>query len=326
LVEHGMGKDGSGRRSPWDLFAERQVHMRSGDESSYVVLSRSLQIGVAAGVLVGLALLALASYNAIASRLELAAAERAMAQEAAASAARTRRLADEAASLRQQSEAASREIEQLNAALEQAQAERTEALTASSEAGARAAELEAALAATTQESRKLATELAGTPAGEMPRTPETQNLLAEVTGLRAELARVNRETLALRRTATEARQALRDLQGGNAIPAPPQTAAGPPGATPTLAADAVRALQQDLAEAQATVATLSADLEALKGGAGPATEAVAELATLEEQLGSAHRRVEQLGVNLAVRQVDATGDAADAPADGAPLPSPPAPR
>ena len=323
-----MGKDGSGRRSPWDLFAERQVHMRSGDESSYVVLPRSLQIGVAAGVLAGLALLAVASYNAIASRLELAAAERAMAQEAAASAAKTRRLADEAASLRQQGEAASREIERLNAALEQAQTERTEALTASSEAGAKAAELEAALAATTQESRKLAAELAGTPAGQTPPpTPEMQNLLAEVTGLRAELARVNRETLALRRTATEARQALRDLQGGNAIPAPQQTAARPPGATPTLAADAVRELQQDLAQAQATVATLSADLEALKGGAGPATEAVAELATLEEQLGSAHRRVQQLGVNLAVRQADATGNAPDdAPADGAPLPSPPAPR
>jgi len=71
---------------------------------------------------------------------------------------------------------------------------------------------------------------------------------------------------------------------------------------------------------------LSADLEALKGagtGAGLATDAAAELATLEEQLGSAHRRAAQLGVSLAASQPE---EIDDVPTDAAPLPSPPAPR
>jgi hypothetical protein len=333
-----MGNDGSGRRSAWDLFAERQVHIRSGDESRYVVLSRPLQIGVAAGFLALLGLLAIASYNAVAKHLELVAQQRALADEVAAGAAQADRSARELASLRQQSEAAEREIEQLTAALDQAQAERMEAIRASSEAGAKAAELEAALVATMPESRRLAAELAETRAAGETRPPtgppEMQDLLAEVTGLRAELERVNREALALRRTATAARQALRDLQGGE-IQAPPQDEPDAPAAprwqralTAAPAGDEVRLLQQDLADAQATVASLSADLEALKGtGAGPATDAAAELATLEEQLGSAHRRVEQLGVSLAARQPAAAGDAPpDASAGGAPLPSPPAPR
>ena len=157
-----MGNDGTGRRSPWDLFAERQVHMRSGNESRYLVLSRPLQIGVAAGFLAILGLLATASYNAIAKHLELAAQQRALAEQQAASTAQADRSAGELAALRQQNEAARREIEQLTAALDQAQAERMEAVTASSAAGATAAELEGALVATTQESQRLAAELAET--------------------------------------------------------------------------------------------------------------------------------------------------------------------
>ena len=350
-----MAKDGSGRRSPWDLFAERQVHMRTGDESRYVVLSRPLQIGVAAGFLAILAVLGVASYNAIASHLERVAQQRALVEQEASSAAQADRAARELASLRQQSEAAEREIERLTAALDQAQAERMEAITASSEAGATAAELEGALVATTQERRRLAAELEAMRAsgasrsgpGSAPGSADVQDLLAEVTGLRAELERVNREALALRRTATETRQALRALQGGGefqeTLPQGPQPdASGTPpwqlALTAAPAGDEVRRLQQDLADAQATVASLSAGLEALKGagtGAGPATDAAAELATLEEQLGNAHRRVEQLGVSLAGRQPEAAGDAppdapadaaADAPADIGPLPSPPAPR
>ena len=64
-----MGNDGTRRRSPWDLFAERQVHMRSGNESRYVVLSRPLQIGVAVALLAILGLFATASYNAIGKHL-----------------------------------------------------------------------------------------------------------------------------------------------------------------------------------------------------------------------------------------------------------------
>jgi hypothetical protein len=353
LVEYGMGNDGSERRSPWDLFAERQVHMRSGDESRYIVLSRPLQIGVAAGLLAVLALLAIASYHAISKHLETVAQQQALAEQEASSAAQAERSAGELATLRQQSAAAEREIERLSAALDQAQAERMEAITASSEAGAKAAELEGAFVATLQESRRLAAELEAMPdpgdSRPAPGSNESEALLAEITGLRAELERVNRETLALRRAANEARQALRALQGNEGPQrALPQTPPDAPGAAPPWlartapAGDEVRELREDLADAQATVATLSADLEALKGagtGAGLASDAAAELATLEAQLGSAHRRVEQLGASLTARQPDAAGDAppappaaapadtpVNAPADIAPLPSPPAPR
>jgi len=59
------------RRSPGqELFAQRQVYLRSGPVSQYVALSRSLQIAVAAGM-AGVALwLGLASYAAIAKHLE----------------------------------------------------------------------------------------------------------------------------------------------------------------------------------------------------------------------------------------------------------------
>jgi hypothetical protein len=334
-----MGKDG-GRRAAWDLFSERQVHMRTGEESRYVVLSRPLQIGVAAGFLAVVALLAIASYTAIAKHVALATQERALQEELALRAAQADQAAGEMAALRQQREAAERENERLSAALDRAEAERMEAVSVSSEAGAKAAELEAALVATTQERRKLAAELAGMATsgaasgpGPVSGSGELEDLRAEATGLRAELARVNREAVALRRTASEARQALRDLQGGDEIPALSQAPSEGPGAAPpwqlatTPAGDAVRRLQQDLADAQATVATLSADLEALKG-AGPATDAAAELAALEQQLERAHEQAEQL-VRLAARQpeeVDASPDAAAPAADLAPLPSPPAPR
>jgi predicted RNase H-like nuclease (RuvC/YqgF family) len=306
-----MSKDGNGRRSPWDLFAERQVHVRSGDESRYVVLSRPLQIGVAAGFLALLGLLAIASYNAIAKHLTLATQQQAWAEASAASAAQAGDAARELASLRQRGEAAAREIERLTAALDQAQAERMEAITASSEAGAKAAELQAALAAS------MAAEHAGSGGAGADASgagsAEVENLRAEVTGLRVELERVNREALALR----QARQALQAQADAGGV-APGQqvlaTAAG---------GEEVRRLQQDLAAAQATVSSLSADLETLKGtGAGPATAAAAELARLKEQLGAAHQRAEQIAGSLVGSQPQPDGKAPAA----TPLPSPPAPR
>jgi colicin import membrane protein len=331
MVENGMGNDGTSRRSLWDLFAERQVHMRTGQESRYVVLSRSLQIGVTLGVLAILALLALASYQAIAKHVALVAQERTL-EELAARAAQARQAARELAPLRQQSEEAEREIERLRAALDQAQAERTAALAASSEAGAKAAELEAALATTLQERRTPATGVeTARAAGEARPASESrqaQALLAEITGLRAELERVDRETAALRRTAAQARQALRDAQGGGA--ATPQAPPGPQAplrlAVAASPATAVRQLQQDLAGAQASLAALSADLEAAKGaapGAGTTTDAAAGLATLKQQLSAAHRRAGQLGLTLASEQAEEVEPAAPAPA---PLPPPPAPR
>ncbi len=310
-----MANDGTGRRFARDLFAERQVHLRSGDESRYLVLTRSLQIGVTVGVLAIPALHGLASYNAIAKHLALVAQERVLADEVARRVAQEAQAAAELATLRQRSEAAEGEILRLSAALDQAEAGRAAAIAASTEAGSRAAELQAALAATMQESRRRAEDDARADPASPPGTRE-QELLAEITGLRAELERVNREALTLRRSATAARQALRDLRGGAEQA---QAQADEPGAA-APAADEVRRLQRYLADARSTIATLSADLEAPKGsGAGPATDAAVELATREEQLGAAQQRALQLGRSLAAPPANEVGDPT-------PLPSPPAPR
>jgi hypothetical protein len=58
---------GGSALGPW--FAERHVYLRSGSHGHYVVLSRSLQIGVTLGVALVLAGLVAAGYNAIASHL-----------------------------------------------------------------------------------------------------------------------------------------------------------------------------------------------------------------------------------------------------------------
>jgi hypothetical protein len=134
--------------------------------------------------------------------------------------------------------------------------------------------------------------------------------------LRAELERVNREALTLRRTANAARQALRDLQGGGLAQAPVD---GSGAAAPT--ADEVRRLQGHLADARSTIVALSADLAALKGSPGPAADMAMELATLEEQLGAAQQRALQLGRSLA-----GPAPAEPDPPSAAPSPSPAAPR
>ncbi len=346
-----MGDDAAGRRSRWNLFTERQVHVRSGHASRYVVLSRSLQMGVAAGFVAIMALLVIAAYQAIHERAQLTAQQRAL-EELTARSAQADQTARELAALRGQSEAAKAEIERLTSALDQAQAERAAALTASSEAGAKVAELEAALGTITDERRKLAAELGETrDSGKAPSaaaSADPQVLLAEVTGLRAELDRVHREAEALRRSAAQAQQALRDLQSRNqtqASLADIQTQPGP--AAPQKRPDGsdevrplpvaiaappstseVHRLQQDLAGAQATIAAISADLEVVKGagsGATAATDAAADLATLKDQLDAAHRRAERLGVTLAGQQRELPA-VAPSPRAPLPLPPPPAPR
>jgi TolA-binding protein len=67
-----MRKSEAPRRSSAfeDLFAERQVYLRSGLTSRYVVLSRPLQIAVTIGVGLIVAGLAFASYSSVVSHLE----------------------------------------------------------------------------------------------------------------------------------------------------------------------------------------------------------------------------------------------------------------
>jgi chromosome segregation ATPase len=314
-----MRDDGTRRRSRLlDLFAERQVYVRSGLHSDYVVLSRTLQIGVAIGSIAIVALLVVASYNAIARHFEVAVQQRALAElESAAGAAA--QSAEELAQLRARSDTAQAEVERLTAALERAEADRQAALSAATEAGAKVAEtsaaldqaetalrtarsdtatriqeLEAALAAATNESRNLATELEEIRASGGVQTVtlsrRVQAALTEATGLRAELDRANLEIERLERTVAQTQQQPRDLRAQPGM-GQQQIAARAEG--PGVAAEQILQLKEDLAGARATIATLTADLEAAKGGPPDA---------------------------------GATNVAADPAVDAAPLPPPPAPR
>jgi chromosome segregation protein len=298
--------NGSGRRSRLrNLFAERRVHVRNGHESRYVVLSPTLQAGVAAGALALVALLALTSYNAISGRLDLAARERELAA-LGADKALAERAADQAQALQQRNAAAEAEIARLTEALAQTQAQARD----DGEASARLAALQTELDTATARNRELAAALAearaagqaqAAQAGAAP-SAEIEALRAEVTGLRAEIDRLEREAESLRRSAAQAREALGALQAAPAPGTPPQAPDGGAAADRiTIAADPaaqeVRRLQQDLADAHAAIDALSAVSE----------------------------RAEQLGSLVAAPEttVDVASDAPSAPVI---LPSPPAPR
>ena len=76
-----MRKSEAPRRSSVfeDLFAERQVYLRSGLTSRYVVLSRPLQIAVTIGIGLIVAGLSFASYSSVVNHLEAAALRRELA-------------------------------------------------------------------------------------------------------------------------------------------------------------------------------------------------------------------------------------------------------
>jgi chromosome segregation ATPase len=76
-----MRRNEAARRSSAfeDLFAERQVYLRSGLTSRYVVLSRPLQIAVTIGVGLIVAGLVFAAYSSVVSHLEAAALRRELA-------------------------------------------------------------------------------------------------------------------------------------------------------------------------------------------------------------------------------------------------------
>jgi DNA repair exonuclease SbcCD ATPase subunit len=332
IVEHDMHDEGSGRRSGLrNLFAERRVHVRSGHESRYVVLSPLLQIGVAVGALALVALLGVASYNAISGQLALITQQRELAL-LAADKVRAEQAAAQLEALQRRHDAAESEITRLSEALAQAEDD--------TDASARLAAAQAELDAATAENRKLVTALeqaraagqASAAEADAPQSTEVEALRAEITGLRAEIDRLEREAQGLRRSAAQAQEA------SGAQQPTPEAGGAPPtriAVTAEPAVQEVRRLQQDLAGAQAAIDALSADLAAAKSprpGAGPARQAsiaATDLSSLKAQLGAASERLEQLGASLvAAPGVAPRQDlASDTPAGPAPrLPSPPAPR
>ena len=329
-----MGNDGSGRRSPWDLFAERQVHMRSGNESRYVVLSRPLQIGVAAGFLAILG----AARDRILQRDRQAPRAGGAAARTGGAAGRERgagrpvggRAGGAAAAATKPPE---REIEQLTAALDQAQAERMEAVTASSAAGANAAELEGALVATTQESQQARGRARRD--ARVRRCPAGPRVRAGICGHAGPARRGHRPAGGARageprgrsaaphgdpgtagagrarRAAARSRRCRRHRRGHQAATPPRQLAL-----TAAPASDAVRRLQQDLADAQATVA------DAERRSRGPQRDRARARPPMRlpswprsrSRSASAHRRAEQLGASLA-RQPASAATPRPLPAD-----------
>ena len=212
----------SSRRLPLrDLFAERRVHVRSGVESRYVVLSPALQIGVALGGVALVALLGLASYKAISGQLELVTQQRSL-TELAADKAEAETKATRLAALQQDSEAAEREIARLTAALAAAEND--------GETRDTAAALQAQLAESTAKNQELAAALEQASAAReseaAARSSELEDLRAEVTGLRAEIDRLEREAQSLRRTATQPPAGRPAVPGLNAPRPPTRPASG----------------------------------------------------------------------------------------------------
>ena len=285
-----MRNEESGRTALKDVFAERQVHIRSGAQSQYLVLSRPLQIGVAAGCLGVVVLLAVVSYVAITRHFAVAGHEDNLAQ-----------LASEIADADHRSLQLETEVERLNAALDAAQAA---TLAASETLNERTVSLEAALAAAGEEKDSLLEDVAQARAAgqaqSASRSAREQAALAEVTGLRAELERLNREVETLR----------------SARPTVPVTA--------EPIAGQLRQLQQDIASAQAATNALIADTApSAANGANPSGDPAADLAALKGHLDTANQRIEELGITLVVEESDVV---AEAPSPSAPLPPPPAPR
>jgi len=335
IVEHGMRNKGS-RRSPLrELFAERRIHVRSADQSRYVVLSPALQIGVALGGLAIAILLGLTTYNALSGRLALNDQQRALA-ELSAQVQDAEDARDRSAALQRRNEEAEQEIARLSAALADAQDDRdaADSMTAlQDELGQIRTQNEELTAALEQARTARAAEAEA-------RSREIEVLRAEVTGLRAEIDRLEREAQSLRRAAGQA-QPSPDLQQIAEInPAPPSDAPPDDGETAPLriaiaagpAAQEVRRIQQDLAGAQAAIAQLGADLDAAKSprpGAGPPRPLIvteADLANLEERLNAANQRAQQLGVHLAAQADDQPAADSQVVAAPPPLPPPPAPR
>ena len=141
-----------------ELFAARQVYVRSGPISHYVVLPRSLQIAVAIGLGVVLLWLALASYAAIAKHLETLAQARELARLESV----TRTLRTTVEEARGSSAAARRTVAvaEVAAELSDARAARERARTLAEAAAGEAGELRQELALAHDQIRELKCDLA----------------------------------------------------------------------------------------------------------------------------------------------------------------------
>jgi hypothetical protein len=139
-----------------ELFADRQVYVRSGLTSRYVALSRSLQISVAVAAGVVVLWLAAASYAAIAKHLETVEQGRELAR--LESVAKTLRTTVEESRTGQDTEPKAAAVPDLVAELADAKAARERALTLADARAGEAEELRHELALAHDQIRELTTE------------------------------------------------------------------------------------------------------------------------------------------------------------------------
>ena len=285
---YGMRKNEAARRSSAfeDLFAERQVYLRSGLTSRYVVLSRPLQIAVTIGVGLIVAGLAFASYSSVVSHLEAGELRR----ELALTAARIGELS------------AAGQADGPATPVHGAAADAGTAGDSQSSAEQRIEELTRELETSDAQANRLEGDLTAALADAAALRVAAETAEAELADLQAERARPRDRPP----TEREAGQDLAQIKE----PAPAE-------------AEAVSALKASLAGGEAQSAARSAELDPARGPtaalAGRSTAESAggadELARVQAELRAANQRIAELetAIRLGLAKL-------------APRPAPPAPR
>jgi DNA repair exonuclease SbcCD ATPase subunit len=332
-----MRKDETARRSGIfeDLFAERQVYLRSGLTSRYVVLSRPLQIGVTIAMGLIIAWLAYASYSAIAKQFELAGQSRELARLEGVNKSLQVAAGDAQSAEELRSQAA--RVPELSSALSAAQAARERAENLTKTASAQADQLRQELALAQARIDKLTA--AGQPSGQ---AADADGATAADAG--GQLAKAQAQIEELSQALDQARadgdklsRQLADARGG----AEQQVAALTERATTSEAEverlrgdldaalkdaaglrQAAQTAETDLADLRTEVANLRA-----QAPAGAAAQDLAEVkqpasdevAKLRATLASAETRIAELTADLeAAKRAPAAGEAAGGPAPGEP--------
>lgn len=347
-----------------ELFAERQAYLRNGTSSRYVVLSRSLQIGVVVALCLVVGWLGFASYSSVAKHLQTVEQDRELA-----------RLEADNESLRAAAETARRDAEQL-AQVEQRLPELTVALADAETARERAEQLAAAAAGEAEELRRELALLedrmeelsADSAAGSAPdslagderaeardqvaelnqrvadATAEAARLTNELATTRVnaeteiaelsrrleesgtEIARLNDELTTARERVEASEAALAAARSVDAGETPTLAELKADGAADGAADDDGRRLSEELADAKATIASLNADLAAAKSELEAARAAGTGTGAVEvADAGELERLRQQLArANERVRELE--GKMNLTVVNLAPPPSPPAPR
>ena len=295
-----MRKSDAPRRSSAfnDLFAERQVYLRSGLTSRYVVLSRPIQIAVTIGAGLVVAGLAFASYSSVVNHLEAAELRRELALAEA-------RLGELGAARR-----ADRPVTRGNVTADAVDATAQPA-ESQNRAEQRIDELTRQLETSDAKADRLQGDLEAALADAAALRQAAETAEAELADLRVETARLRERPL----DEGDPRQTLAPIKEASNDPRE------------------VSALKVSLADAEEQIAMLSADLEAAKSeldaareepasSAAPAGKAAAEAGAGADELERV--RAELRAANQRIGELEAV--IRRALARLAPLPAPPAPR